>query len=362
MKIICETLEINNWACNANIANNFDIYIYPVIASVIAAFIFWFAFSKLIEHRLRKKFSKTIRLDLQDVLQAIRTLLDGCFRYKDNSPSPFQQQIYANTMSMDEITLYLKSKSTYKNYALTNYPIKIPLKDIGANFIEAKEAITAPMQRLYSVSIFIDPDHFGLVRSAHKAITQYVPHMESANPTVGGFMIVDPSASYLKQNIFQLMQIQNELCGVIANDYYHEDDISQALIYYLGRDDAHRAKKLLTTSEKVKNSPKAFAHYWLHIAVIFAKNGNVKKAVKFCQKYLSFEANPVASRHIIKTALEYDYLEATLKTKISEGQILNIKLQLDSEETKKLEFINFCKENEDKLSQLEKMLSRFKPV
>lgn len=343
--------EVTTWICEANIANNFDIYIYPIAASILAAFIFWIVFSHIPQCKLKSAFNRTIRLDLLELRGEINEILFACFEVRHKSYPLFHAEILGNRLSRENIRLFLRSKTLCTSFPAHKYPII--LRSIEFDFKKSKVEIDSIISRLYSLSIFIAPTVINTIRLAHAETSQilYIAEKEANSEYV-----VDPTAISLAPALEKLMGISFKLSEIIANQYSDSSDYIELIWHQIRKNDKKMTTKMILRHiKKFKDDKNLLGHMSLRLAINYAEDGKQGLSIKHMKTFIDSQPNLARFRDLLTDALKFEYLENLINNSFDEHSISIYVDSVKANEKDKKQFIEICNNN---LESLKKIFSK----
>ncbi|UUA73113.1 hypothetical protein [Cellvibrio sp. QJXJ] len=343
------------WLAITNKANNFDIYVFPVLASLFAAIVFWIIFSKIPELKLKRSFNYPIGMDLITLESIISKLLNECFKIADNQSTPFQPEIFSKALTKSDMGTILKGTTIYKDYDPREYNLPFPLRYIGSAILDAANDIKEVMPRLYSLALFIDANDFILIRKAHSVITRYEKHIQEGSMYVRianisfTAKVADPTASFLAESLMDLMDIRFKLSEAIVQRYSNEEDYKRIIYHYIRQKDTSLSFKFLKKYEhKFHNNPEGDHYHWLRLAGLYAEKGNVKKAKLFAKKYCEHANALLHVRSIYSAVCRHEYIRNIILEKFGNEEIERVEQLILMEAAAKDNHIKKCMLNAEK--------------
>jgi hypothetical protein len=211
----------------------FYLYVYPIVSSIFAGFIFWFIFSYLPERSRKKNFGIGIADDLIKLNGILFGYFDLFLKDAKHSPSRFQDKIHSCTLEKEEVELLLQNKILNSSYNF--YPqISDRLIQVGGEILNARTEIDEVIKRLYSFNLYISPSIIALLRRIHEKVFRY--SAESHAVTLIGkieYRPVDPSLSYMSALLIELQHDYRTLRLAVFEEKIFERD------YVIGKIQAH---------------------------------------------------------------------------------------------------------------------------
>lgn len=350
LQSLCGTIDsIHPWICNIPNTNYFDMYIYPMLASLISALIFWIILVRFPEERKKQYFNKSIKIDLQKLMSSMGTLLTLSF--SAGRHHLFQNKIYNDELSTEEMRLLLKAKTNYQDYDPKLHPLNLNLEYIGDALIKARNESRELIERLYSLSMFMEPEHINLIRIAHSEIDRYAPYYEHARCFNGIYMAANPTSDSMAENLKKISNIRLKLENIII-DYYSDDSDYRDVAHYLWRGpNPKRFIKYFNRFRAQLEEDTGKKYMWLHLARANAMIGNQKKAKEWMQAYINNVTDLVSARSTLADIEKYEYLTDIMKSKFNDNAIQKYKLALERENSIQTAYIELCTEHDKKIEE-----------
>lgn len=198
-----------------------------IILSIIAAIIFWLAFSFFPEKYRRDKIRPKLDLDIYQVYGTLFSIFDLIMRSNDHSPSTFQNKINGNKLNIEDIELGLQNKCLNETYLYDQNVSKLLIT--GKNIFEKANKIDEITERLFSFSNYLAAGEILLLEQIRKKLQVYdlKGFSRSAVSVIGNtqYMPVNPSLSYMKNNLFDLDQLFIQLRSIVFKNKHIDRDI-----------------------------------------------------------------------------------------------------------------------------------------
>lgn len=232
----------------------FKDFLYPILLSIIAGFIFWLIFSYFPESNRRKKIRPKLDLDIYYLYSRLFQIFDSVLRFNKHSPSYYQEKIRGNKLSKDDINLGLQNKCLNETYFYDS-EIKNSLLPIGEELYDTTKKIDLTIDRLYRFSNNLTSEEILLLENIRKKLETYdlSSYERQAFSTIGEqrYYPVVPNLSYMTDNIFELYGLFISLQNHVFKSTFENRDISISKIqhyYYSGQ-----FSKCKTEIKKIKN-------------------------------------------------------------------------------------------------------------
>jgi hypothetical protein len=213
----------------------FKDFIYPILLSFIAAIIFWTAFSYLPETARQNKIRPKLDLDMYSVYSNLFSILDMIMRPSEHSPSSFQQKIRSGKLAREDIELGLQDKCLNETY-LYDTTISRVLQVTGKSLYDRASKIDVTVERIFNFSDYLSAEEILLLEKIRKQLQVHAlgDYNSNAAVIIGGKELrpVNPSISYMSQNLFGLYQLFVQLQELVFNNDYTDRDISINKVQY----------------------------------------------------------------------------------------------------------------------------------
>ncbi len=220
IEIICEHVSgwiasFDAWAKESNI-------LLPILLSVVAAIVFWLAFSYVPEKKRCNKLRPIVELALFDTYKQLFYLFDLVMRHRSHSPSFFQSKIRAGNLSENDIKLGLQNKCLNESY-LYDPNVKDALLVVGEEILDRTLDIDELANKVLSFHTYATAEELVLLEKIREKIRVYdfgERHIKRpCGSTINGKMFrpVDPSISYRYKNFFELYQLFCQLQKLVLN-------------------------------------------------------------------------------------------------------------------------------------------------
>lgn len=272
--------------------------IYPFPLSIISAIIFWLVFSVYPEKKRRNKIRPKIDLDMYFVLRKMFDIFDTAMTFNHYSPSFYQDKINGNNLSLDDIKLGLKNKCKNKTYFY--YPeINSNLMIIGEELYENAKKIDSTIERIFNFSAYLSVDEILLLEKIRKKLQVYDLENFSQNAIteINGMQLkpVDPSLSYMAQNIFELYELYIELQKIIFNNKYVDREITiNKVQHYFYSDQFQKCKQQI---KKAKTKfPKDAGLLDFYLFKCHYSSGKTKKSLILLENIFKTKPNLISNR------------------------------------------------------------------
>ena len=292
--------KLNNTSFNIN-----KDFTYPTILSIVSAVIFWFAFSYIPEKRRASKIRPKLELDMYNVHKDVFWIFDTVMSWSNKSPSMYQGKIKSNRLSLEDIELGLQNKCLNESY-LFDKEIRDKLLVVGHLLYKLSSKIEKTVDHIFSFSQYLTADEIILLEKILKKLQTYdlANYNESAISDFNGIALrpVNPSISYMKDNLFELYQLFNELGVIIYNNKYYDWGVAIDKIQYLYSNQEY--KRCIKHINKALSSfplHKDFLGNYTFLCKYMLNKGNISDTV--IDDFLNKNSDLISSRSTFKKIL-----------------------------------------------------------
>ena len=328
------------WAKESNI-------LLPIFLSIVAAIIFWLAFSYLPERKRRKKLRPIVELALFDAYKQLFSLFDIIMRHAANSPSFYQSEIRACKLTEDDIALGLQNKCLNGSY-LYDPNVKDALLVVGDEILDRALALDELANKVLSFHSYATASELVLFEQIREKIRVYhfgERHISKTCETIINGQVlrpVDPSISYRSRNFYEIYQLFCKLQNFVLDHSPLDRDrfiYKMQSLYYSGQ--YRLCTKLVKAEGKrfVKDST-LYRNYW---ALSERGKGRMKdfyKIIEETYKYRPYGGSLVSSRGTFMELLEDNKLMEILAQFHSSDEISALRQSVQQDKMYKEAFLN----------------------
>lgn len=327
----------------------FQEFIYPIILSIIAAIIFWFAFSYFPERSRKKKIRSKIEHEIYQVYTRLFSLFDTTMRFNNHSPSNYQPAIRGNKLKPRDIELGLQNKCLNEHYFFDK-AIEGRLLPIGKILADIINKIDNSIDRIFDFNMYLSSDEILQLEEIRKKLHVYdlENYDKEAVSKIGSMELypVNPSISYMRNNLSELYELFKGLQDNIFKNTLKNREIQIYTVqhYYYSEE----YEKAIKTIEKGRNQyPKdkgLFTFY--EINSLFKLN---KKETTYKKIEKAFETKPhlVSNRNFIKELLADEKIKELLDKYFSDKEIQELHAVIAKEKLQEATFVKNAKELEE---------------
>ncbi len=308
-------------------------FINPIILSVIAGIIFWLIFSFFPEHKRLKKLRPKLDLDIYQAYMNLFFLLDLVMRPNSHSPSNYQQKIKGNKLTQDDLELGLQDKCLNETYLYDSHVSKV-LMPIGKSLFDRASEIDLNIENLYSFSNYLTADEILLLEKIRKKLKVYDlnNYSKSAISLISGMELkpVNPSLSYMSQNLYELYLLFIQLQKLVYNNSYSDRDIfiSEVQHYYYS-DQFAKCKKAASGGILKYPKDKNFLEFYSFMSEY--KLGKTESAYLMLANLLKDKPHLVSSRGFLSDFIDDKRVSSLIEELYSEKEVFELKDVLNRE-------------------------------
>lgn len=192
-----------------------DEIITAIMASLIAAIIFWLVFNFIPNQYEKKKVKPMIDFDLYQIYFKLAFFLEKPFRQSQTMPMHNQHLLYDGWIAIDDFSLFLSTKCLSEEYQLVDEMAK-RLIPIGGTLKKYSEEIQEMIQRTYVFNKYLTAEQILLCRKIADNISKYDYGM-NAFEKYGNKILhpVDPTIRYMSKMFFDLYQLFLQLQNLL---------------------------------------------------------------------------------------------------------------------------------------------------
>ena len=220
--------ELSN-SLNKNKPDILELWMYSIVLSVIAAIIFWFAFSYFPEGKRRRALRPKIKAKLNALKLQLFFSIDATMYIGKHYGSLSQHKITSGTLTKSEIQLALHSKCLNEKYFYDSVVSHL-LIPIGEKLYEGAKKIDKQIEHLFSFSALLSSREILLLESVRQTSQVYDfsdPKNNIPGVELGGQILlpVYPSMTYRFENFYKCLTLYVELQEIIHNTAYGKNNL-----------------------------------------------------------------------------------------------------------------------------------------
>jgi hypothetical protein len=320
-------------------------FIFPILLSIIAAIIFWCVFSYYPEKARQNKIRPKLDLDMYYVYANLYSIFDLAMQANYNSPSNFQSKIKGKKLKKEDIELGLQNKCLNETY-LYDDNVKYQLLVIGKSLFERANKIDLTVERLFSFSNYLTADEIILLETIRKKLQVY--ELSDYNRSVTSLLRspllkpVNPSLSYMSQNLFELYELFIQLQELVFNNKYSNRNISIGRVkYYYETRQFNKCKKEINRVYTKYPKDKNYLDFYLFLSEYMS--GSKEKSYKMLDNIFKNNPHLVSSRGFLDDLLQYKKVIVLIEKYYSENEIDELEAVLNREKLSHRRYIGQAK-------------------
>lgn len=320
-------------------------FIYPIILSIFAAIVFWLVFAFFPERIRHKKIRVKIGLNLYQIYTNMFSLFDIVMKVNTHSPSHFQKEIRSIKLNKNDFDLGLQNKCLNEHYLIyTDFPQE--LLPIGKSLYERVRKIDNTIDRLFSFSFYLQSNEILFLEKIRTKLSTHdlENHNKPAISVIGNRKLypVNPSLSYMRNNIFELFQLFGELQQMVFKEKsLYSQSATVKLQYYFDRGDYNACISHAKKAIKKDTENKLLLKSYLFLAEYM--NGNLNTCYKRLIEVIEEKPNLLHHRSFFKNILEDDRIQLILKENYPIEEIQKMNSVINQENKQKELFVKNAK-------------------
>lgn len=324
-------------------------FFYPILLSIIAAIIFWFAFSYYPERSRKKRIRVKLDLEIYQVYTKIFSLFDTVLRKNNHSPSDYQSQIRGGLLNRRDIEIGLQNKCLNETYLY--YPeIQNTLLPIGKSLYNSIQKIDRDIDRLFNFSMYLHPDEILLFENIRNKLYTYdlENHERSSISIIGGMQLkpVNPSLSYMANNFNELYELFKQLQKLVFRNKFENRNVfvSKVQYHFYSGQYEETIKVIKNNSHKYSKDENFFDWY---VFQSLYKLNKLPESYKLLESLFEKKAHLVSSRSFLKDYLNDKIIQDLLNKYYSVKDLSELDKVIKKEELIEKAFIDSAKSLEE---------------
>ncbi len=315
-------------------------FIYPFILSMFSAFLFWWVFSFRPEQRRHSKLRPKLELDMYHIYTKLFTHFDLVLASNGHSPSHYQQKIRGGGLTKDDIKMALQNKCLNETYQFDKQ-ISSVLMPIGLSMKANTDEIDKTIDKIFDFSNILTPAEILLLENIRKkmSVYSYTRNAESNLPTLGKMVPVNPSLSYMTENLFELYGLFQELEKRVENNKLRDRNISIQMIQYLYYSKQYR-KCIQVSTKLIKKYPNDWSFLEHYRVLSHFKLNEKRVALNHLGELFKSKQSLISSRSFLSEIIEDADVSKLMQEHYSEESIRELYAALDLEKNSKTQFEN----------------------
>ncbi len=327
----------------------FQEFFYPIILSIIAAVIFWIAFSYFPERSRKRKIRFKIEHEIYQVYTKLFSLFDTVMRFNNHSPSNYQSEIRGNKLKPRDIELGLQNKCLNEHY-LYDKAIEGKLLPIGKTLADNSKKIDSSIDRIFDFNNYLTSDEILLLEEIRKKLHVYdiENYNREAVSKIGSVELypVNPSISYMKNNLSEIYELYKTLQDIIFKYPLENREIQIYMIqhYYYSEEYEKAIKAIEVGKTKYPKDKSLFIFYEINSLFKLKKK---ESAYNKIEKMFETKPHLVSNRTFINELLKDEKIKELLNKYFSDNEIQELQTVIKREKLQEEVFVKNAKELED---------------
>jgi hypothetical protein len=321
-------------------------FIYPLVLSILAGFIFWLFFTYLPEQTRKKKIRTKIDFEIYQVYTLIFSIFDLIFRHHKYSPSNFQSKIRSGDITPELIEMGLQNKCMNEHYF---YDTKVSdnLMPIGKKLWEITRKTDQLIDRIFNFSFYLTSREILLLDEIRKKLHTYDVENYDKNPAtiVGGNILlpVNPSLSYMKKNLSEIYQLYIDIQTLVFKQNRETRDLFIHKVQLLfNREKYKEVIKHIQLNKNKYLQNEQFLN--LYLSLSFYRSGKKDKAFDLLEKEFASKINLVSYRNTLKEFGDDKLLILLLQKYYTQSEIIKYKSVIEKERIQHGQFVSLLAE------------------
>ena len=327
-------LIINDFIVNSKV-------LFPLLRSLISAYIFWMVFSYYPTYKKKKKLRPIIEYDIYSINYGLFQIFETVFRHQDFSVSYYQSQIRSGKLKEEDFNIALQNKCLNKTYL---YPKEVASSYlvIGESLVEQYKKIEELIDKVMNLNEYASSDELILLEQVRKLLKTYSLNEKDVNKSainiINGQALspVVSNLGYMRKNMYELYLLYQELQKMIFIDssYMNRNILINKVqfLYYSGK--FKNCKKVIKKGRgKYENTISLFDFYELLCDFKLGKI-DYKKVEKVLGKRY-YNGSLVSSRSFIKVLKDDPIIFKLIKKYYSEKEVKDCFDTIEKEDKQK---------------------------
>lgn len=236
-----------------------------IAAGIFASVVFWLTFVRLPEGHRRTALRPKVELGIFQVYRTLLEIFDLIMQSSAHSPSGFQSKIRGGTLTDEDIELGLQNKILNETFRY-DQKAQSCLMTIGKELHERAAKIDEDLGRLFQFSNYLKVAEILLLEQIRGKLHELKHFDRPAVKQIDGtpYAPPDPSLSYMKQNLWELYELFDELQTAVFKNSYKDRDLLLAKIQCLFyRGDYKRCQHLIQAARTRLQNDEPWLEFYL---------------------------------------------------------------------------------------------------
>jgi hypothetical protein len=204
-----------NFIRNASEVNWFQDVVIPILLSIIAAIIFWIAFSFLPEKKKATKVRVKVKVNFKSLESDLFFLFNEVLYFNGRHVHGNQQKIRSGLLTKEILEKYLSFKCISSQHLIDDFSKKT-FSDISGVLTQKRDNAVSNIDELFKLINYLSGDEVVNLERIKSLLNTY-----SFNNNSSAWVPVNPNISYMTNNLFDLYG-----CYMILLNYNLDNDTS----------------------------------------------------------------------------------------------------------------------------------------
>lgn len=319
---------------------------FPLLHSLLSAFIFWIVFSVYPQKKRKNQIRPIVEYDLYSIQNGLFSIFDLLFRMNMHSPSQFQAEIRSGKLVKRDFYIALQSKCLNETYL---YPdqIKKSYLIIGEELLSRYESIYKLIDKVTNYNEYATTDELLLLEQIRTNLQTYSLNeksiLRSSTAIIGGqkLQAVVSNLGYMYQSMYDLYMLYMELQKIIflQAKYQNRDLLIHKVqfLYYSGQ--YKKCQKAIKRWMNDYPDTESLMSYYGLLCDFKLKKTNYDKVKSVLEKKY-YNGSLVSSRDLLKELLADETVNSLIESLYPKEEIDSMQQVMKTEEMQKKEFLD----------------------
>lgn len=319
---------------------------FPLLHSLLSAFIFWIVFSVYPQQKRKKQIRPIVEYDLYCIQNGLFSIFDLLFKRNLHSPSQFQSEIRSGKLVKKDFYIALQNKCLNETYLYPD-PIKSSYLIIGEELLSRYENIYKLIDKVTNYNEYANTDELLLLERIRTNLQTYSLNeksiLSSSTAIIGGqkHQAVVSNLGYMHQSMYELYMLYVELQKIIflQSKYQNRDLLIHKVqfLYYSGQ----YIKCQKAIKKWMSNYPdtESLLSYYDLLCDFKLKKSNYEKVKSVLEKKY-YNGSLVSSRGSLKELLKDKSINDLIESLYPKEEIDSMQQVIQTEEMQKKAFLD----------------------
>lgn len=319
---------------------------FPLLHSLLSAFIFWIVFSVYPQKKRKNQIRPIVEYDLYSIQNGLFSIFDLLFRMNMHSPSQFQAEIRSGKLVKRDFYIALQNKCLNETYL---YPdqIKNSYLIIGEELLSRYESIYKLIDKVTNYNEYATTDELLLLEQIRTNLQTYAlseKSILSSSTTIIGsqkLQAVVSNLGYMHQSMHDLYKLYMELQKIIflQSKYQNRDLLIHKVqfLYYSGQ--YKKCQKAIKRWMNDYPDTESLLSYYGLLCDFNLKKTNYDKVKNVLEKKY-YNGSLVSSRDLLKELLADETVNSLIESLYPKEEIDSMQQVMKTEEMQKKEFLD----------------------